>query len=335
MKLTRLGKVGAAGAALALILTGCAGGADSAGDSGDSGGDAGAAGSAVLYTSTNETTNDVLVNAARDLDPSLKIDVVTGSSGPLHERIKTEAATADAFWGGNGANYVDVAEPFRAAEADKIIEAAQDPENRWTPTNQHVVALMVNVDQLDSGKAPTSWEDLTGPAYAGKIIVADPTASTTALTALYGAYKVLGEADFAKLAANLQVTESSSNVYPAVAQGEYAVAIAYESNIYPYIAGGQPGIEMIYPSDGTFAEYDAIILVDDAPNPEGGKRVIDTLLSKEVQEEMLVESFRRPVRTDIDVAEFVDFKPLDELDIVDIHTTEDNFDEFLAYWATL
>ncbi|WP_344683953.1 extracellular solute-binding protein, partial [Actinocorallia glomerata] len=161
--------------------------------------------------------------------------------------------------------------------------------------------------------------------------------STTALTALYGAYKVLGEDTFLDLAENLDVTENSGNIYPAVAQGEYAVSIGYESNIYPYVAGGQAGVEMVYPEDGTFVEHDSMMLVKDGPNPEAGQRLIDVVLARETQEQNLLESFRRPVRDDIDPSELVDFERLEDLTIVDIHGEEDEAgrDDFLDLWENL
>ncbi|QIM18200.1 extracellular solute-binding protein [Leucobacter coleopterorum] len=227
--------------ATALLLAGCSGG-DSAAETSK----------AVMYTSNNETTVGVVTSAAAASDPSLKVEAVTGSSGPLLQRIKSEASApaADVFYSAPATTFADFsefAEPYRSPEADAIPADLLDAEDRWVPTNTHVVALMANTDQIDGGKAPTSWKDLTDPKWKGKVIVADPSQSSTALTALYGASKVLGENDFTKLVENLEVTENSSNVYPAVAQGEYAVAIAYESNIYPYVAGEQAGIEMVYP----------------------------------------------------------------------------------------
>lgn len=334
MRITRTLKIGALATAAAFLLAGCSGGGD-----GGSGGDSL---SAVMYSSNNETTIGVITEAASAHDPSLEVDVVTGSSGPLLQRIESEAPkpAADVFYGAPAATleaYAEFIEPYRSPEADAIPDELVDAEDRWTATNVHVVAFMANTDQIDGGKAPTNWEDLTDASWKGKIIVADPSQSTTALTALYGAYKVLGEDGFRELAANLEVTENSSNVYPAVAQGEYAVSIGYESNIYPYIAGGQAGIEMVYPEDGTFVEQDSVIIVKGGPNPDGAKALIDTILSKEAQEENLAQSFRRPSRDDIDVTEFVDFKPLDELEVVDIHTEEDaqGREEFLALWGAL
>lgn len=330
MKISSFAKAGALATAAALLFTGCSGG----------GGEGGA--SAVMYTSNNETTVGVVVDAAAAQDPSLKVDAVTGSSGPLLQRIETEAGSpaADVFYSAPAdtlAEFTDVIAPYESPEAAAIPEELRDPENRWTPTNTHVVAFMANTDQIDGGSAPTTWEELTDPAWAGKVVIADPEQSSTAFTALYGAYKVLGEDGFADLAENLTVTENSSNVYPAVAQGEYAVSIGYESNIYPYIAGEQAGIEMVYPEDGTFVEYDSAFLVKDGPNGEAGEQLIDTLLSKETQEQNLEQSFRRPSRDDIDPTQFVEFEKLEDLTVVDIHGDDDEQgrDDFLALWQSL
>ncbi|WP_309067010.1 extracellular solute-binding protein [Microbacterium sp.] len=337
MPTRRILTLGALASAAVLILTGC-----SAGAAGGDGGGEGGPLSAVMYSSNNETTIGVVTDAAAAHDPAVEVDVVAGSTGPLLQRIESEASApaADVFYSAPGSSfeaYAELIEPYRSPEADAIPDELIDPDERWTATNTHVVALMVNTDQIDGGEAPTTWEELTEPEWKGKIISADPAQSSTALTALYGAYKLLGEEDFAKLAANLDITESSGNVYPAVAQGEYAVSIGYESNIYPYIAGGQAGVEMVYPEDGTFVEHDAVFIVKDGPNPDGAKALVDVILAKETQEENLAQSFRRPSREDIDVTEFVEFKALDDLEIVDIHEEQDEQgrQDFLAFWATL
>lgn len=332
MKFSRFAQAGASVAAAALLLTGCSAGA--------SGG--GAESSAVMYSSANETTLGVVTEATGALSPALKVDVVTGSSGPLLERIKSESAksAADVFYGAPKSTlekYADFVEPYRSPEAAAIPAELVDSKNRWVATNTHVVAFMVNTNQLDGGAAPRTWADLAKPGLAGKVVVADPEQSTTALAALYGAYKVLGKDGFAKLAKNLKVTESSGNVYPAVAQGEYAVSIGYESNIYPYIAGEQAGIEMVYPEDGTSIEYDSIIIVKGAPHPDAARKLVDTILSKKTQEESLEQSFRRPSRSDIDPSQFIEFKKLEDLKVVDIHGEKDEQGrkDFLALWKSL
>ncbi|WP_291278369.1 extracellular solute-binding protein [Galactobacter sp.] len=316
----------AALAASAFALSACSGGSDPEK-------------TVVMYSSANETTVGILQDSARDND--LKLDLVTGSSGPLLERIKSESKKpkADIFFGApveNLAPYEEYATPVESSETEAIDPEVLEQQEGWIPINGHVVAFMVNTTRLDVD-APTSWEDLLDPKLKGKIIVASPEDSSTALVGLYAAYKTLGEDDFKKLVDNLEVSDNSGNIYPAVSQGEYQVSIGYEANIYPYVANKQPGIEMNYPTDGTAIAYDCVYLVKDSPNPQKAAEVVDQMLSKDIQIQELEDSFRRPVRTDIDPSDYTDFKSLDDLTLVDIDTDEDEAgrEEFLELWKEL
>lgn len=334
MKSKALLRAGVVVAAATLLLSGCSGSSDN-NSSGESGGNT----RAVMYSANNENTNTIVIDAAADLDPSLKVDMVTGGSIPLLERIKSEerAKSADVYYSNTPhglEGFKDLFAPYDSPEAAALPKEMIQPDHLWTVTNQHVVAVMVNKDQVGAAGVPKSWKDLTNPAFKGKITSPDPTSSTTGYTALYGAYKVLGEEDFKKLAQNIVVQSSSGNTYPAVAQGEYAVGLGYESNIYPFIAGGQAGVEMFYPADGTFTVTEATALIKDSPNPEAGKRLLDLIASKDTQIALLEGSFRRPARTDIDPSQYVKFLPLDQLKIVDTSDGTDhaNEEKFLKVW---
>lgn len=324
-------KVGATAAAAMLLLSSCSGG-----DSAEGGG------TAVLYSANNENANQVVVDQAAALDPSIKVDVVTGGSVPLLERAATEGGEkSDVYFSTTRnvlAEHKDLFESYESPEAAEIPEELIDEDHQWTVANQHIVTFMVNTDQMPDGvDAPQTWQDLTDPAWEGKIYVADPLASSMGDTVLYGAYKLLGEEDFAKLAANLVTNESSSVLFPAVAQGEYAVALGYESSVSPFIEGGQPGIEMVYPEDGTFTSYEAIGLFANRANPEEGKRLYDNMLSAETQIELLKAAYRRPVRTDIDPSEYVNIPKLEDINIFPTDDIDEPGvrEEFQEYWSSL
>lgn len=226
---------------------------------------------------------------------------------------------------------------YDSPEAKNIPEQYRHEGEHYTVVNILVTALMVNTSVVDGGEAPKTWKDLTGPEWKGKIITADPADSTTAFTALYGAHKVLGDADFKKLVDNLVVTDNSATTYTSVAQGEYAATLGYESNVYPFIEGGQPGIELVYPEDGTFIMEDAAAIVEKASDPENAKRFFDAILTKESQEQMLEVSYRRPVREDIDVSKIVDLPNTSDLNIVPIDESAEEAETtaFLELWDSL
>ena len=88
--------------------------------------------------------------------------------------------------------------------------------------------------------------------------------------------------------------------------------------------------------DGTFVEEDSVIIISDPAHPDAAKQLIDTILAKDTQEELLAQSYRRPSRSDIDVSQFVDFPKLEDLTIVDIHGDQDTQGraDFLELWKS-
>ncbi|EQM71981.1 extracellular solute-binding protein [Pseudomonas tohonis] len=297
---------------------------------------------AVLYTTNNDSAVQALLDSGQRLDPGLKIGVVNGSSAALLKRIEAEgqAARADVFWSSQpntlGA-FTALYAPYRSPQAQAIPEAQQHPQQLWSTANIQVVVMMVNRKQLGGLKEPTQWRDLLDPAWKGRIIVGDPTATSTAYTALWGLRQLLGEDDFRRLAANLVVSRNSSAVLNQVAQGEYAVGLTFEGNAYAYVAGGQREIRLVYPADGTFVTEEALVLVKNGPNPEAGKRLYDLLLSRDTQVALLEQAYRRPSRSDIEVSAHVE---LPELKVIAVFPTDEQAaiagrDAFLSAWKGL
>ena len=120
-------------------------------------------------------------------------------------------------------------------------------------------------------------------------------------------------------------------------QGEYAVGLTFESNAYPYIAGGQKEISLVYPSDGTFTTAEFLALIKGAPNGATAQRACDHLLSKDVQTELLLSAYRRPARSDIDVAKLVDLPALSSIKVfaIDEEEAAAKRADFLKRWQAL
>ena len=121
----------------------------------------------------------------------------------------------------------------------------------------------------------------------------------------------------------------------AVAQGEYAIGLTFESNGYAYVAGGQKEIDLLYPEDGTFTSPESLVLIKNAPAGEAAKKVYDLLLSKEAQIALLEAAFRRPSRTDIDVPKYVKLPNISAIKVAPIDEAEaaKQRTAFLAEWT--
>lgn len=263
---------------------------------------------AVIYTSNNVQTIDTALDVARKVAPELNVQQVTSGTGALMKRIEAEEANplGDVVWGGGFgtmAAFRHNFESYDSKEAQDIDDRFIGPDHLWAGTNAHVMIIMVNERQLRGEAAPKSWSDLFDPKWKGKIIIGDPASSGSAYDQIYGIHQLYGAEGLDKLAQNADVSRSSGQVYKSVANGEYPIGVTMEYAAYAYIAGGQPGISIVYPEDGAFVAPEAVAVIQNPKNgADAAHQIYDILLSKEVQEAELVQNFRRPTRSDIDVA---------------------------------
>ncbi len=297
------------------------------------------ANSVTIYTSNNQQAVQAITDEARRALPGLKLNFITGGSGQLLRRMEAEAAkpSADIFWSSSANTlgaFKQLYERYASPQLAAIAPNLRDPANLWTASNLHVVVLMVNTNQLGGRPAPKTWTDLLDPAFKGKLVIADPANSSTGYTILWGVRQMLGAEALKKLAANTVVSGQAPAVLRGVAQGEYAVGLTFESNAYAYVAGGQREISLVYPSDGTFTTPEFLVLAKNAPNPAAAKRTFDHIISKEVQTALLEAAYRRPTRTDIDVAKIVKLPNISEIKVFALNEDEAaaKRNEFLAEW---
>ncbi|WP_442596914.1 extracellular solute-binding protein [Parapusillimonas sp. JC17] len=284
-------------------------------------GQAAIAAEAVVYTSNNVQTIDTAVDIAKKSAPSLSIQKVTSGTGALMKRIEAETGNplGDVVWGagfGTMAAFKQNFQPYESPEAKGIDAAFIGPDNLWAGTNAHVMIIMVNDKQLKGLEAPKTWKDLFDPKWKGKLIVGDPATSGSTYDQMYGIHQLYGQDGFNKLVANADISKSSAQIYKSVANGEYAVGVTMEYAAYAYVAGGQKEIRIVYPEDGVFVAPEAVAIIKNPKNgTEAAHKLYDILLSKEVQEAELTHNFRRPTRSDIDVAKLTKLPNLGDIKI--------------------
>ena len=298
------------------------------------------AGNVVVYTSNNQQAVQSVTDVGRQKLPNVKFNFVTGGSAVLLRRMEAEASKvqADLFWSSSANTlgvYKTLFESYRSPEAASIPTALAEPSNLWTASNIHIVTIMVNRKQLGAVAEPKTWSDLLDPRWKGKVTIADPANSSTAYTILWGVRQMLGAAALKKLAANVVVTPAAATPLRAVAQGEYAAALTFESNAYAYVAGGQKEIKLVYPADGTFSTPEFLALAKGAPNGLTARQVFDHISSREVQIALLENAFRRPSRSDIDVGKYAELPDMKAIKLFSLNENEAaaRRTEFLAEWA--
>jgi iron(III) transport system substrate-binding protein len=293
----------------------------------------------VLYTSNNVETVQSALAVLKKRQPDLAVQQVTGGTGVLMKRIEAEKANpgGDLFWSGGfgtlGA-YAEHFEPYNSPEAASIPADFREPSNLWTGTNVHVIVIMVNSSQLGGLKAPKSWADILTDDWKGRVALTDPTKSSASYIQIYGFLKTFGADSLRKLARNAILTGSTGQTYKGVGTGEYPIGITMEYAAYDYVAAGQANIALVYPTEGTFLSPEGATIIKGAKNPAAAKLVYDAFLSKEVQETLLRETYRRPSRSDIEVSKLVKLPelasvkpvPLDQL------AAARDYDATIAVW---
>ncbi len=293
----------------------------------------------VLYSSNNTETIETALNVVKQKNTSLTVQQVTGGTGSLMKRIQAESKNprGDVLWSGGfgtlGA-YKELLEPYKAPDLAAIPAEFRGPNNLWVGTNLHVMVMMVNERQLKGLAAPKTWSDLMKPEWKGKFTITDPSKSATAYMLVYGLLKQFGKDGLEKIAANAVVTSSSGTTYKGVAAGEYPVGLTLEYAAQEYVAGGQKEIKLVYPTEGSYLAPEGMFIVKGAKNMEAAKTLYNGLMSKEVQEALLVKNFRRPTRTDVAVSKLTSLPDLKAIKIfpLDQEQASQEYEQLVALW---
>ena len=142
----------------------------------------------VIYSARNERLNNIVIPAF-EAATGIKVEMITGSSGEVLQRVKAEVesgnVTVDIHWAADetmlAANR-DLFEVYVPTENDKLMPAFQnDGTNCFNSAYAEPNVMIVNTDMLkDLGIEINSYADLTQPQLKGKIISADPANSSSA-----------------------------------------------------------------------------------------------------------------------------------------------------------
>ena len=294
----------------------------------------------VVYTSHKEEVWRPIVKEFEERT-GIWVDVVYGATSELLERIAQEdkAPAADVMFGGGIESletYRDCFTPYTCAETEHILARFRSPDDLWTPFSALPVVLIYNTKLVSPGRV-VGWADLLDPALRGRIAFPDPAASGSSFTALVTMLNALGgdrEAVIRAFAENLggAQLDSSGEVLTAVADGSALAGVTLEETALKRIADGMD-IAMVYPEDGLSCVPDGSAVVKGAPHEENAKLFLDFTVSREVQELLVGQFCRRPVRDDVE--SLAELPALDELPLAgyDLDQAVRDRDAILMTWA--
>ena len=214
--------------------------------------------------------------------------------------------------------------PYEARDLEEVGEAfLLDDEHRVTPIDYGDVCL--NYDKAyfaERGLAvPDTLEALTDPAYRDLLVVENPATSSPGLAFLLATVDAFGETGWEDwwrdLKANgVLVTEGWEEAYygqfsgGATSEGSRPLVVSYASSPPAEVIFAEPPIEEAPTgviTAGCYRQIEAAGILDGTEHEEEAGRLVDFLLSEQVQADVPTSMFVYPVRSDVELpAEFVE-----------------------------
>lgn len=260
----------------------------------------GAANEVTIYVSTDRVFSEPILKAYEQKS-GMKVKAVydteeTKSTGLANKLLaEKNNPQADVFWSNEPVRTLvlksrGVLAPYQSPSADGIPATFKDPEGYWTGFSVRIRVIVYNTKLVKPEEAPKSIYDLTDPKWKGQIAIADPRFGSTSFH-VAALYAELGDekADefFRKLKANgVKIVPSNSVVRDLVVKGEVKMGLTDTDDVNVALEDKQP-VAMVLPDrDGIGAALmpNMISLITSAPHNEAGKKLIDYLLSAEVEQ---------------------------------------------------
>jgi iron(III) transport system substrate-binding protein len=250
---------------------------------------------------------------------SPKADVFIGGSSEFHSPLGTEGLLLE----------------YKSPNAAGVDAVLKDPNGFWTGWYIGIFGMVINSDrfskEMSGAKTPSSWDDLLDPAWKDKLVMPDPiktgggyifiatqifrfyaaemaamgtpaASATAAATAdpatMYAKAEDQAMEYMKKLHANIaQYAGTSPQAIQLVGDGQFVAAPNWSHDILTAKGRGQP-VDLAVPEKTGF-EVGAVSIVKGGPNPDGAKKFVDWVLTKEAGELNVKLSNRLSVLKDV------------------------------------
>ena len=269
----------------------------------------------VVYTSVDQPFSEPVFEAfeqATGVKTRAVFDTEeTKSTGVLNRLIaEGEHPQADVFWSGDPVRPFSLmkrglVQPYVSPEADGIPEGFRAADGSWTGFAARARVLLVNTVRLGDEPAPASIRDLAAPRFKGKTAIANPLFGTTTMhvAALFASWGPVRARAFMKELkdAGVRVASSNGEVKRLVVAGEITFGLTDTDDANEALKAGAK-VEVVYPDQdelGALVMPTTAVLIKGGPNEQQGKRLIDYLISAEVERRMAESAAHMPLRSGV------------------------------------
>ena len=259
----------------------------------------------VAYSAHEDTIINNMVRLWQQDYPNIELEVIKMGSGDVISRVRAEAGNpqADVIWsiGGEPLEQNNDLLHYYQPKEWNMIEDVYKVGTNWLPYTGIMNVFMVNTNMLTPDQYPRTWKDLASSHIEG-VSTARADQSGSAYMQLANVLAIYGDGEegwavYRSIMENFFIASSSGAVSRLTNDGEIPVAVTLEDNAQRFVLGGGP-VAIVYPEDGAIAAPDGIAIIKGAKNLEGAKTFVDWAMSAKVQNFLVQEMGRRPVRKD-------------------------------------
>jgi len=270
----------------------------------------------VIYSPNSENLLNSTIPVFEEMY-GVEVEVISAGTGEVFKRLQGEKNNpyADVVYGGAYATYMineDLFEKYVSPNDSNVMEAFRNTTGFITPYVLDGSVILVNKSLIGDIEI-NGYRDLLNPELAGKIVSANPTASSSAYAHLTNMLNAIGEGDYEseeawafveELFANTVVIDSSSSVWKGVRDGEYTVGLSYEDPSVTLVRDGAD-VEVIYMEEGVVYLPAGSGIVKGAKNMLNAQRFIDLIISEEIQNTFGTTLTNRPVMANVATPDYM------------------------------
>jgi iron(III) transport system substrate-binding protein len=249
----------------------------------------------VAYVSLDEMFSKPILDDF-EKTTGIKVIMVTDqeaqkTTGLMNKLIQMkDRPEADIFWNNELMRSITlkgkgILEKYVPSTASDIPDAYKDPEGYWTGFAARARVILYNTNLVKESESPKRIEDFLKPEWKGRFTIANPLFGTTSthVAALYVKYGPDKAEELLKsLKANgCLISAGNAMARNMVMDGQIAACLTDTDDANGAFLQNKP-VRMVYPED-TLVIPNSVVLIKGCPNPENAKKLIDYIVSKEVE----------------------------------------------------
>jgi iron(III) transport system substrate-binding protein len=262
-------------------------------------------GTVTLYTSLDTKILDSIIASFTE-KYGVKVEYFRGGSADVTSKVLAEA---DA--GRLQADIVDASDvaalmlmkergilkPYRSPTTETVPANLRDPDDFWVADRLTQAIIQYNTREMGANP-PATWQDLTAPAYKGRLVFFSSSNGDGA-PRLYTLAQHFGWELLEKLAANEPLRVQTPQLVTQVLEsGERGAGFANNDNIaWRSKLEGKP-TDFVYPAEGVPTELGAVGLIEGSSRPNAAMLFYDWWMGDEGQA-LLVAGGKYSSRTDL------------------------------------